>query len=213
MKLALIDVDGTLLPDTRSEPRFILELARHGALGPRQLGAFLLFALRWAPRFGRHVWKKDKAYLAGLPTGEVEARARAFVEETLLGRVSPVIAERIAAHRRDGDALALLTGTPQFIAAPLAESLGIAHVRATRCTRRNGRFTADPPETHPFGAEKIATADLLRRMLGLQWRDCLAYGDSIHDRPLLERVGRPVAVTPDRPLTGLARARGWEILA
>ena len=37
-----------------------------------------------------------------------------------------------------------------------------------------------------------------------------AYSDSATDLPMLEAVGRPVAVNPDRALAKVARERGWE---
>ncbi|MDP3179901.1 MAG: HAD-IB family hydrolase, partial [Spirochaetaceae bacterium] len=42
--------------------------------------------------------------------------------------------------------------------------------------------------------------------------DCAFYSDSVHDLPLLEAVGRPVAVVPDHRLLRAARERGWEII-
>ena len=38
-----------------------------------------------------------------------------------------------------------------------------------------------------------------------------AYSDSATDIPMLEAVGHPVAVNPDRELLKLARERSWEI--
>jgi fatty acyl-CoA reductase len=38
-----------------------------------------------------------------------------------------------------------------------------------------------------------------------------AYADSISDLPMLEAVGNPVAVNPDRRLAAAARSRGWQI--
>ena len=42
--------------------------------------------------------------------------------------------------------------------------------------------------------------------------DCRAYSDSITDLPLLEAVGHPTAVNPDRALRRVAEERGWPIL-
>jgi hypothetical protein len=39
-----------------------------------------------------------------------------------------------------------------------------------------------------------------------------AYSDSATDLPMLEAVGHPVAVNPDRTLRRIAAARDWEIL-
>jgi phosphoserine phosphatase len=40
----------------------------------------------------------------------------------------------------------------------------------------------------------------------------LAYGDSVHDLPLLRFAGHPVAVRPDAGLLAAAKADGFEIL-
>ena len=48
------------------------------------------------------------------------------------------------------------------------------------------------------------------RAPGSTWRRSSAYSDSATDLPMLEAVGHPVAVNPDRPLARLARERGWE---
>jgi hypothetical protein len=41
--------------------------------------------------------------------------------------------------------------------------------------------------------------------------ESFAYSDSYTDAPMLEVVGHPVAVNPDRPLLKLAREREWEV--
>jgi hypothetical protein len=46
---------------------------------------------------------------------------------------------------------------------------------------------------------------------GLDLAECHAYSDSINDLPLLESVGYPHAVNPDRELRRIASARGWPI--
>ena len=82
--------------------------------------------------------------------------------------------------------------------------------------------------TEIAGAAAVQTVDALevvRRMagagavdlavpvaqLGFDLHEAVFYSDSITDLPLLEQVGTPVAVCPDRRLRGVARARGWRI--
>jgi phosphoserine phosphatase len=38
-----------------------------------------------------------------------------------------------------------------------------------------------------------------------------AYADAISDLPMLEAVGNPVAVNPDRRLLAAAKDRGWQV--
>ena len=41
---------------------------------------------------------------------------------------------------------------------------------------------------------------------------CYAYSDSVTDLPMLEIVGNPRAVNPDRALRRIALQRGWPVL-
>ncbi len=212
MATVFVDVDGTLLEGLSSEVLFAAYLVRHRRIGPRQVAHAALFVARWGARFGRWVLIKNKAYLAGLEVDDVAALAEAFVRDELESRLRPALLARLEAHRAGGDRIALLTGTPEFIARPLARRIGAGTWSATRCARRNGAFTAEPPGTHPFHREKVERSLELCARLGCDLGDCVAYGDSMYDLPLLRRVGRPIVVSPGWRLERTARAEGWEVL-
>jgi HAD superfamily hydrolase (TIGR01490 family) len=212
MALIIVDVDGTLFGGWSSEARFVAHLARKGMLRAPQLCQAIAFFLRHGATFGRHVAKKNKAYLAGLDVAAVEATARQFVSASIAPLLRPGMLRRLEAHRSAGEPVVLLTGTPDFIARPLAELLGAVALRATRCARTNDAFSADPPAAHPFGQAKLGFAAELCAELGCRLDDATAYADSDDDLALLERVGRAVAVAPERRLARIAQAEGWEIL-
>jgi phosphoserine phosphatase len=46
---------------------------------------------------------------------------------------------------------------------------------------------------------------------GLDLARCAAYSDSANDIPMLEAVGDPCAINPDRELRAYARERGWRV--
>jgi len=48
-------------------------------------------------------------------------------------------------------------------------------------------------------------------MTGIDLAASSAYSDSATDLPMLEAVGRPVAVNADRALAKVAKERGWEM--
>ena len=52
----------------------------------------------------------------------------------------------------------------------------------------------------------------LAEAAGYDLADCYAYSDSITDLPMLEAVGHPAAVNPDRALRRAARERDWPVL-
>jgi HAD superfamily hydrolase (TIGR01490 family) len=210
--LAIFDLDGTLIPNPSAEWRFAGHLIRTGRVGPGRMLKSLAFSLRWFPVYGRQVWKKNKAYLSGFPIDDVGQWAEHYVHASLIGLLRPGVLARLQRHQREGDGVALLTGTLDRVAQPLARHLGIAHCMACVCIVENGRFASQPPESHPFGEEKRMLAESLCRRLGFAMHEVVAYADSRHDLPLLQAAGRAIAVAPDPALRQAALSRGWEIL-
>jgi len=211
MKLAIFDIDGTLVRGS-TERRFWRYLFAQRRQGPRQILASAWFLARFLPRYGVHVAKKNKAYLVGLATADVAALAEDFVAREVQPRLYEPAVQRLQQHVRAGDTVVLLSGTLDPIAQALARHLGVLHVCATTCAEREGRYLAQPPSVHPFGAQKASLAKELAARLGADLRSASAYADSAHDLELLETVGSPVAVRPDRALLRAARANAWEVV-
>jgi HAD superfamily hydrolase (TIGR01490 family) len=212
MKLAIFDIDGTLVRGS-SERLFWRYLATRGRQGPKQIFSYLLFLLRYLPTGGVHTIKKNKAYLCGLKSADVTALAVSFVDTRLMKRLYEPVVQRLKQHILRGDAVVLLSGTLDPIARALADRLGVRHVCATLCSERHGRYLAQPPETHPFGAAKLGLARQLADQLGADLKQASAYGDSHHDLFLLEVVRDAVAVLPDGRLLDHALKHEWEVIA
>jgi HAD superfamily hydrolase (TIGR01490 family) len=211
MKLAIFDIDGTLVEGS-TERRFWRYLLKRGHQGPRQVLAYVFFWLRFFPVYRGHTAKKNKAYLYKLETARVQRLAESFVAEEILPRLYTPVVQRLQSHLRNGDTVVLLSGTLEPIARLLAQALGVEHVRATVCSERGGRYLAGPPSVHPFGAAKLEIAARFAAEIGADLREATAYGDSRHDLALLEAVGDPVAVLPDAPLLATARGNQWLII-
>jgi hypothetical protein len=75
----------------------------------------------------------------------------------------------------------------------------------------DGRYTGQV-DYYAYGPNKAAAMRELAEAAGYDLADCYAYSDSITDLPMLEAVGHPAAVNPDRALRRAARERGWPIL-
>lgn len=140
-------------------------------------------------------------------------RVREIVRETLLQTIEPLIyneaLELMEEHRRHGDRIYLVSASPEEIVLPLAELLGADGAIASRGqVDEEGRYTgrlafyADGP-----GKAAMVREVALRHRIDLA--DSYAYSDSATDLPLMETVGHPVAVNPDRSLARLARERDW----
>jgi HAD superfamily hydrolase (TIGR01490 family) len=150
-----------------------------------------------------------------LTKGWSRDRVRQIVAETLAETVDPIVyreaIELIEQHRAEGRRVVIVSASPEEIVAPLGRYLGADAVIASRAlTDDEGRYTGEMAfyAYGPFKAEAIAG---LAKERGIDLAGSYAYSDSYTDAPMLESVGHPVAVNPDRVLQKLARERGWEI--
>ncbi|GGU63410.1 hypothetical protein GCM10010274_60220 [Streptomyces lavendofoliae] len=98
-----------------------------------------------------------------------------------------------------------------MVAEPIAASLGIEHVIATRPEVREGRFTGGV-ESYPYAEGKATAMRSLAENNGWSLESSYAYSDSYTDMPMLMAVGNPCVVNPDRRLRRHATSSGWPIL-
>lgn len=212
MQLAIFDVDGTLISGKSTEKRFMAWLLRHGFIGPRQIVAAVWFVLLRFPAYGRHVFRKNKAYLSGLPEHVVREQAARFVaaldESAWIGRS---LAE-LRGHVERGDTVILMSGTLQPIIDALASRVGATSAIGTICHLLDGHYSGKPPLRHPFYGTKAQLLGEVRSDYGIGADAVAAYGDSRFDIPLFELVGTPVAVGPDHILAKWADAHACRII-
>jgi len=215
VEAAFFDLDKTVI-DRASLVAFGPTLRRGGLVNRRTLVravvSQLLFLYFGA---GERRLARVREALLRLSRGWDRAKVRELVREALLETVEPIIyTEALAAmeeHRRAGHRVYLVSASPEEIVLPLAELLGTdGAVCSQGEVDADGRFTG----SLAFYAEGSNKADAIRdlaRRTGIALSRSTAYSDSISDLPMLEAVGHPVAVNPDRALAKVARARGWEV--
>jgi hypothetical protein len=63
-----------------------------------------------------------------------------------------------------------------------------------------------------YGEGKAEKINAIAEERGYDLHSCFAYSDSASDLPMMQVVGNPVAVNPDRALQSVAHHRGWPIV-
>jgi len=116
-------------------------------------------------------------------------------------------------HRDEGDLVVLVSGGPLPLLRHIGAQIGADHVIGTEFEVRDGHFTGKACEPICIDEDKAVLAKdyLERNRVNADLTASFAYADSISDLPLLEMVGHPVAVYPDKSLKAVALARGWGI--
>ncbi len=142
-------------------------------------------------------------------------RISTLVRDTLTDVIEPIVYDEalalIAEHRQAGRRVFIVSASPEEIVAPLGDYLGVDASIASRARLDDeGRYTGEVEfySYGPFKAEAIL--DVADRE-GIDLQESYAYSDSITDLPMLEVVGHPVVVNPDRDLARIARERDWEV--
>ncbi|MFA5786623.1 MAG: HAD-IB family hydrolase [Actinomycetota bacterium] len=153
--------------------------------------------------------------LLELTRGWEREKVERLVREALAEIVDPIVYQEaldlIALHRNQGRAVCILSSSPEEIVKPLAEYLGVDHAIGSRAEVEDGAYTGRLT-FYCYGANKVDAMKAVARRDRLDLEGSYAYSDSITDLPMLEAVGHPTAVNPDKDLREVAEERDWEIL-
>ena len=157
---------------------------------------------------------RAKAGMLALTTGwskqEIEELVREALEEVIDPYIYQEALDLIALHRALGRRVYIVSSSPEEVVRPLAERLGVDEVIATRAETVDGKYTGNL-EFYCYGDEKASRIREVAEREGIDLSGSFAYSDSITDRPMLDGVGNPVAVNPDRDLRRLAEQKAWRI--
>ena len=217
MNLCLFDLDDTLIPldSDHAWGQFVVrqgwvdatEFARTNdafyeqyKAGTLDIHAYIEFATRpWRER----------------PAGEMAAAHERFMAEVILP-LRPAAVNLVRHHMAQGDLVAIVTATNEFVTTPIARAFGVEHLLAVELERgRAGNITGRIEGTPSFREGKTVRTQQWLARLGHRLQDferISVYSDSANDLPLLELASDPVATNPSAPLEAIARERGWRIL-
>jgi HAD superfamily hydrolase (TIGR01490 family) len=153
--------------------------------------------------------------LARTVTGWEAEQVREIVADALLDLIDPLVYEEAVAlierHHMAGRAVVIVSTSGEEIVTPIGELLGADQIVSTRLVVEDGHYTGDI-EFYAFGPFKAEAIRGLADSHGWDLAHCYAYTDSHTDLPMLETVGHPVAVNPDRTLRRESTERGWPVL-
>src|SRR5207245_11476098 len=114
-------------------------------------------------------------------------------------------------HKLCGRDVVEVSASGEELVAPIARALGATHAMATRMVVEDGKYTGEIA-FYCYGEGKVQAIRELASREGYPLEHCYAYSDSITDLPMLEAVGHPSVVNPDRALRKEAIERGWPVL-
>jgi HAD superfamily hydrolase (TIGR01490 family) len=210
---AYFDIDGTLIA-RNSAPLYMKHLRETGQARRRDIARTFYYVGRY--KLGlldvERAVAVSMSWIRGRDEAAVRADCDAWYAGTIRSYIYPSMAATVAAHRRAGHLLVLLTSATRYLAEPLAADLGIEHLLVTQLLVEAGRFTGEAVRPLCYGDGKTFWAERFAADHDVDLRRSYFYTDSITDLPWLERVGEPRVVNPDPRLGRVAARRGWPVV-
>lgn len=209
------DLDRTIIEGS-SISQFGFAAWRAGIIDPRhvwtELGRALLFGL-----FGEAKDVADRTVPKLLDTikGHRQSELMALREkmvQRMLDEARPETLRLLGLHARMGRDCYLVSASAVEIVQGLADKLGFAGVIATEAEVVDGVYTGRLAKPFRHGAGKAVAIAELAAEKGYDLSLSFAYSDSYNDLAMLELVGIPVAINPDRKLAAVAYERGWPVV-
>lgn len=158
--------------------------------------------------------ERMREFLSALCRGWDVEQVREIVAETIHEIIDPIIYDEAASlieeHHLAGRDVVIVSTSGSEVVEPIGELLGADRVVATRMVVEDGCYTGEV-EYYAYGPAKAEAVAALAESEGYDLSRCYAYSDSATDVPMLEAVGHPCAVNPDRALRKEAVAREWPI--
>jgi HAD superfamily hydrolase (TIGR01490 family) len=216
VEAAFFDLDKTVIARP-SMMAFGLAFHREGLINRRALAQGLWTQLFYV-RFGAGPERLDRIRQSALAItkGWSQDHVSRIVADSLASVLPPITyagaVELIAEHRAAGRRVYVVSAAPAEIVSPVAAHLGAHEAIATQGRVDARGFYTGEMERYCYGPAKASLIRDIARRDGIDLAASWAYSDSATDLPMLEVVGHPVAVNPDRALLRIATLRGWPTL-
>lgn len=142
---------------------------------------------------------------------ELSEMTEEIFDRVMANKVWPGTLALTRDHLEQGQRVWLVTAAPVEIATVVAKKLGLTGAMGTVAEHVDGVYTGRLVGEVLHGPAKAEAVAALAAREGLDLARCAAYSDSSNDLPMLELVGDPCAINPDRELRAYARERGWRV--
>ncbi|MBV6494735.1 MAG: putative phosphatase [Turneriella sp.] len=211
--VAFFDLDETLL--SKNSGRIFWDYCnKNGFYTPTENALLGISLLKYLLRFDDtedfvRGWAK---IFAGWSEDKMLAISKKFFNEAIYPIMRPAAIDEVEKHKKSGGKVVILSASTPYICNPVGEALGIDGVICTHLEVKDGKFTGNFASPYIFGEQKHLSALKYADEHGIDLKHAYYYGDAFTDRFVMEAVGNPVCVTPDRKLRAHAKTNDWRIV-
>lgn len=219
MRVAIFDFDGTLYE--RETFHIMMDhLKRHPVYHKR----YKKFLRSFIPKYvgsKLKIYPEDRMreqamrlYLTSLQGITIDELHTFFAEiaKRLFKHYNQNIIKRIQDHYQKQDYIMLVSGAYRLLLEQATKDYPFHSVIGTDIPIKDRKIDLSTSIEHIQGLRKNKAIHHELKNKSIDWKNSYAYADSFSDLPVLELVGHPVAVRPEKRLYEVAVQRGWEII-
>ena len=209
---AFFDFDGTVIHGY-SASVYLREQVKRGDIKPAQLAELAKVMVQFGLgnlNFSGMLTMASQ-FLAGIKEAEYLQFSEALYKKHIAKLIYPESRALIEAHLKKGHTVALVSAATPYQIMPAARELGINHVKCSRLEVVDGAFTGSVLRPTCYGMGKVHAAETLAEEHDLDISQSYFYSDSDEDLQLLEFVGKPRPLNPNKRLRHIAKGRGWPV--
>ncbi len=209
---AFFDFDGTLIHGY-SAITYLREQIKRGDINLNQLRSLSNTMLQFGlGNIGfSAMLTLASQYLEGIDEAEYLEFAEALYVKHIAKLVYPESRALVEAHLKKGHTVALISAATPYQLIPAARELGIEHLRCSKLEVVDGKFTGAVLKPTCYGMGKVQAAQELAQQCNADMAESFFYSDSDEDLQLLEHVGKPRPLNPNKRLRRIASGRGWPV--
>ncbi len=152
------------------------------------------------------------SWLKGLKVELINDLCRDVFSSSLIKSIRPEIVKTLELHRSQKGAVVLLSSATLPVCMPVMDHLQLDDLICTNLEEKDGILTGRTSGTLVYGEEKKNRMLSYCHENGYDHSKAFYYGDSHTDRYVMETVGKPVAVSPDKKLLKIAIRLKWPVL-
>ena len=211
--IAFYDLDHTIFKGN-SATYLVEEARKRGVMSPKQYRHALYLSLIYKLNIGdpTSMINRMLSWLKGLQEESITKLCREVFNNSLIGIIRTEILASLEEHRAQNGAIVLLSSATTPICKPVSEHLELDDMICTHLASENGILTGKTSGKLVYGIEKKHRLIAYCQEQGYDPNEVYYYGDSFTDHHVMEAVGQPVAVSPDKRLLKIAIAKNWPIL-
>ncbi len=212
VKIAVFDIDGTLLLRTSAETQLIRFLYKKNVIKAYDLLKSIINSLSHIFKGIDEVIYRKSGYLKGIEKKIVISHLFQLFDEYIWPKVLRDLLNRIEKFKKENYEIVIISGTLDFLLNTFIKKLCADGGIGSHMEIDNGKFSGRITGVYPYKKGKIKALEQYLDGREVDYEASYAFADSLADRHLLKLFGNPVVVNP-RPLLWLmAKKEGWKII-